>query len=197
MNTSPLGSVTNTHKGIILRLGSREKGGEWQSSARAEDPGSRRGIKTPSCSWRVRNGHTLCFGPCASPFPLLSSSAIVVSVSYRTRERWKQECRPCSFPRRTHPAAHMITLWLTPELRWATWSTHHLWRYQSEGCVHSWCMLQTEEMRSLWGYTGPGNGHVLIQRFHAVLRRHVTAEVSNTISLWHPGTGRQCLASGY
>lgn len=97
----------------------------------------------------------------------LCSSAIVVSVISRTRERWKQECRPCSFPRRTHPADHMLTLRLTPELRWATWSTHHLWHYRSEGCVHSWCVLQTEEMRSLWGHTGPGNGHLLIQRSHA------------------------------
>ena len=31
MNTSPLGFVANTHKGIILRLGSGEKGGGGES----------------------------------------------------------------------------------------------------------------------------------------------------------------------
>lgn len=33
MNTSPLVFVTNTHKGIILRLGSREKGGGGESDS--------------------------------------------------------------------------------------------------------------------------------------------------------------------
>lgn len=199
MNTSPLGFVANTHKGIILRLGRREKGGGGESDSHL--PGQKthgvdRRYKGPKVQLDGEKwSYTLMFWAlCLSfPFALLLCRSVCDPQNW---ERWKRECPPCSFPRRTHPTAHLLTLWLTTELRWATWSTHHLWHYQSEGCAHSWCVLHTEQMCSLWDL-GPGNGHLLIQRPHTYSEEACDWGSLKYYSPVAPWCWRQCLALGY